>query len=122
MHLPGVTVSSTKAVMRQPSGTAIVFIHGLFSTAKVWREVESLVTADSALAEFDVLQYEYTSWRFNFNPRRRIPDFNVLADGLGTFLSVRAADYKRLVLVSHSQGGLIVQRYLSRMLHGGRGE
>ena len=52
---------------------------------------------------------------------RRIPTINDIADLLRTYLEVDRRDAESLVLVSHSQGGLIVQRYLARMLDDGRG-
>jgi pimeloyl-ACP methyl ester carboxylesterase len=50
---------------------------------------------------------------------KRIPDFNTLADSLGTFLETLR--HPNVVIVSHSQGGLIAQRYLARMVMNARG-
>jgi len=80
-----------------------------------------LIESDPDLAQFSVLHFEYSSPKFNWNPLRRIPDFNILADNLQTFLEIEAADYTDLIIVSHSQGGLVVQRFLSRMLSNARG-
>jgi pimeloyl-ACP methyl ester carboxylesterase len=99
----------------------IVFVHGLFSSGNVWGSFERLIGSDPALKDFDILGFEYASPRFNLSPLRRIPDFNVLADSLETYLRVEARDYSVVVLVSHSQGGLIVQRYIHRMIAAGRG-
>ena len=95
---------------------AVVFIHGLFSSARVWGQFVRLITSDPSLENFDVLNFEYPSPKFRLNPTQRIPDFNTLADSLQTFLEIEASEYSNLILVGHSQGGLIIQRYLSRMV------
>jgi len=100
---------------------AVVFIHGLFSSAGVWEPFDRLIEADQELAQFQVLHFEYSSPRFNWNPLRRIPDYDVLADSLRTYLEIEAGDRTHIVLVSHSQGGLIIQRFLARMISNGRG-
>jgi hypothetical protein len=74
------------------------------------------------LAEFSIHRFEYAARVASFHPLRRIPNYNDVADSLWTFLSHELADYPRLVLVSHSQGGLVVQRMLARTLADGRGQ
>ncbi len=100
---------------------AVIFVHGLFSSGAVWRPFTDLIRQDPDLADFELLAFEYASPKLRLNPLRRIPNFNVLADNLQTFLEVEAAKFPQLILVSHSQGGLIIQRYLARMLIHSRG-
>lgn len=71
--------------------------------------------------DFDLLFFDYASRRLALNPVRQIPDFSVVADELRGFLTDPPLPHRRLVLVSHSQGGLIVQRFLARMLNDGNG-
>lgn len=77
---------------------------------------------DHGLGDFDRFEFDYWSRVFKFNPLRRIPNYTGIADTLLTFLETRTSDYRKIVLVTHSQGGLIVQRYLARRLAGGHGE
>lgn len=100
---------------------AVVLVHGLFSSADAWRHFSALIEADEDLSNIDVLNFEYQSPKFKINPVHRIPSYNVLADSLQTFLEIDCAKYHNIALVSHSQGGLIIQRYLARMLHEARG-
>lgn len=102
--------------------TAILFVHGLFSSSRTWSRILALLAEDPQFEPLSVLTFDYSSPIIRFSRLRRIPEYNVLADNLGTFLEVDLADYENLVIVTHSQGGLIVQRYLSRMLSAGRGE
>ncbi|MFD5895646.1 MULTISPECIES: alpha/beta fold hydrolase [unclassified Streptomyces] len=98
-----------------------VLVHGLFSSPRTWSPFETLIAQDRDLAHIDTLPFGYVSPVASFSPLRRIPSFDDVADSLGGFLEVEGGGYERLVLVSHSQGGLVVQRYLARMLHEGRG-
>jgi pimeloyl-ACP methyl ester carboxylesterase len=115
--MAGSAVSSSTEVR-----IAVVFIHGLFSSASTWQHFDQLIRSDPDLAHLNILNFEYSSPKFNLNPARRIPDYNVVADNLQTYLEVEVADQTHVVLVSHSQGGLIVQRFLSRMISKGRGD
>jgi pimeloyl-ACP methyl ester carboxylesterase len=100
---------------------AVVFVHGLFSSARAWDPFTDLIGRDPDLDTLSTFHFEYASPPFNWNPVRQIPDFDTLADSLRTFLEVDVREYDHLALVTHSQGGLVVQRFLARMLHDGRG-
>jgi hypothetical protein len=70
---------------------ALVFVHGFLSSVKVWSAFTELIEADSELrAGFDVRPFEYASplatWGW-----RRIPDVDVVAVKLGTFLAIDLA-------------------------------
>jgi pimeloyl-ACP methyl ester carboxylesterase len=102
--------------------SAAVFVHGLFSSGKTWDALIGLLKKDAEVSSsYAMLRFEYDSPHWNWRPARRIPDFNTIADSLATFYEVECSSYQRLVLISHSQGGLIVQRFLARMLADGRG-
>ncbi|MFF7764295.1 alpha/beta fold hydrolase [Streptomyces griseorubiginosus] len=101
----------------------VVFIHGLFSSAKTWDPIAGLLESDEELASATVRRFGYASPKLRrFRPDRRTADYNDLADRLNAFLHYEAAGHDRLVLVAHSQGGLIVQRYLARMINSGQGQ
>lgn len=101
---------------------AAVFIHGLFSSSKAWAPFHGLLSQDSEITNtYDIKSFDYSSPRVQIKPTRRIPDFNILADRLANLLEFQLNDYERLVLVTHSQGGLIALRYLSRRLAEGDG-
>jgi pimeloyl-ACP methyl ester carboxylesterase len=101
----------------------VVFIHGLFSSEKTWDPLARLLESDEELASVTVRRFGYASPKLRrFRPDRRTADYNDLADRLKTFLHYEAAGQDRLFLVAHSQGGLIVQRYLARMINSGKGQ
>ncbi|MFF3139211.1 esterase/lipase family protein [Streptomyces mirabilis] len=101
----------------------VVFIHGLFSSEKAWDPLARLLESDEELTSVTVRRFGYASPRLRrFRPDRRTADYNDLADRLKAFLHYEAAGHDRLVLVAHSQGGLIVQRYLARMINSGQGQ
>ncbi|MEV8363883.1 NB-ARC domain-containing protein [Streptomyces niveus] len=99
----------------------LVLVHGLFSSPRIWTAFEELIAGDPELAHVDTLPFGYASQISSFSLLRRIPSFDDVADSLRGFLDVEGANHRRLVLVSHSQGGLVVQRHLARMLDEGRG-
>lgn len=92
----------------------VVFVHGLFSGPEVWKKFARLLDGDSGL-DITVHRFAYGSTVIAARPDRQVPEYDDIADQLGTFMG-RFTDTDRVVLVSHSQGGLIVQRYLSRTL------
>src|SRR6267154_2674849 len=66
--------------------------------------------------------FTYASPKILFNPLRRIPDFGDVASGLATVLrkDERFNGRSCIVLVGHSQGGLIIQRMLVDAVRAGR--
>jgi hypothetical protein len=103
------------------ASVGVVFVHGLFSSRAVWSEFERLIGGDPGLARFDLRFFEYSSPKIRINPLRRIPDFDDLGDSLATYLRNEAADLSAVALVTHSQGGLVVQRCLAHLVSRGRG-
>ncbi|MGW4369541.1 SAVMC3_10250 family protein [Nocardia takedensis] len=93
---------------------AVVLVHGLFSSARTWTAMRALLRADPGLAAIETIDFEYPSPKLRLDPLRRIPDFDTLAESLQTFL--RTLPHRRVILVTHSQGGLVAQRYLARMV------
>jgi len=94
----------------------IVFVHGLFSSGDVWNNFVNLLQSDDMLSEVDYLRFQYSTPKFRILPTKKIPSFNDLADRLRTFIELNCDSAKPLIIVSHSQGGLIVQRFLTRSL------
>ena len=99
----------------------VVFVHGFRSSAAIWSRMIQLIATDAELAGFAAHPFEYASPGLSLHPLRRIPSLADAADSLRTWLSGEAAGHPRLVLVTHSQGGLVVQRFLARMLAEGKG-
>ena len=71
---------------------------------------------------FDLELFTYESPKVHFNPLRRIPDFEDVANVLATMIrkDERFNSRSCLVLVGHSQGGLIIQRMLTDAVRAGR--
>lgn len=100
----------------------LVLVHGLFSSAKVWKAFQALIASDPDLCDWvSVHPFQYDSPFVRLRPDRRVAETDDVADQLGTFLETELADAERIVLVTHSQGGLVVQRFLARKLWTGEG-
>jgi Tetratricopeptide repeat len=103
--------------MASLSPVCVVFVHGLFSSGKRWDRMIELIRRDPELAGLaSVKCFDYSSPFVKIRPDRRIAEIDDLADRLRTFLLTELADAGPLVLVTHSQGGLVVQRFLARMV------
>jgi pimeloyl-ACP methyl ester carboxylesterase len=102
---------------------AVVFVHGILGGAKTWCALLRHLKKNRYLELFfDLELYNYPSPRAFFSPLKRIPDFGHVASGLATALrqEKRFCDRSCLVLVGHSQGGLIIQRLLVDAVRAGR--
>jgi hypothetical protein len=65
----------------------VVFVHGLFSSAKVWTTFDKLIAADPELADLVTTHcFEYDSPAFSLRPDRRIAEIDDVADRLRTYL------------------------------------
>jgi tetratricopeptide (TPR) repeat protein len=98
----------------------LVFIHGFWSSPATWDRLIRRIEADEDLDGLRVHPFGYESPKV---PRpmgtTRIPDYDDIAQSLPAFLQHRCQS--DTAIVTHSQGGLILQRYLAWMLDHGRG-
>ncbi|HET8681047.1 MAG TPA: alpha/beta fold hydrolase, partial [Micromonosporaceae bacterium] len=100
----------------------VVFVHGLFSSARAWARLKQLLSTDPELSGFLTLHcFDYDSPLFRLRPDRRIAEIDDIADRLRTYLLAQLRNARSVVLVTHSQGGLVVQRFLARTLSRGQG-
>lgn len=103
-------------------GRSIVFVHGFISSEKCWRPFLDLLQSDPDIkSEFELECFGYPTRVLSLDPRKRLPRLKEVASHLhGTLDSPRFVG-RELTLVGHSQGGLIILRYLVDMLLKGRG-
>ena len=104
--------------------TLAVFVHGFGSSSECWSPLLKLLNQDPRIRDrFDLACYDYPTKWFSFQPLRKIPALHEIGQGLGTFLNQRQfAAYPDLMLVGHSQGGLVIQSWLTSKLQEGEGE
>lgn len=97
----------------QDSHLAVVFIHGFLSGPHTWAQMERLLASDPSISErITIYQYEYPSKLVWINRLRRLPSIGDIARGLADFIDLRVVE-KTVLLVAHSQGGLVAQRYIA---------
>lgn len=98
--------------------TQLVFIHGLFSNSEVWTEFESLLADDDFSNSIKIHKMQYASPKFRMKPTKNIPDFADLGKQLRTFLDnlTPFSNTGSIVIVTHSQGGLVAQSYLAQLV------
>ncbi|WP_405743419.1 FG-GAP-like repeat-containing protein [Streptomyces sp. NBC_01525] len=103
------------------SRLGLVMVHGIMSGPTVWEPLRKLIAADRDLDFVEPLGFEYATGLWPVHPLRVFPSIDTVADSLKEYLATEAGAFDQLLLVTHSQGGLVAQRYLARMLHDGRG-
>ena len=92
----------------------VVFVHGLFASTDTWDEFCRVLAGDSEAAGVVAHRFSYGSPFVRLQPDRAIAEYDDIADRLATYLSDQIPKDGPIVLVSHSQGGLIIQRFLAR--------
>ena len=104
---------------------AAVFVHGIFSGPSTWDHLVDLLEKDDAIQKgFHLRRFQYDSPKVGWNPLRRIPTITDASERLDVWLTneKEVLSCRQIVLVGHSQGGLIIQFYLNNLLSQGRGE
>jgi hypothetical protein len=100
----------------------LLLIHGFWSSPATWDKLTARLTTDPDLAGLRVHAFGYESpklprWSMS---QTRIPDYNDIAQSLPAYIAAHTPGDAPLVVVTHSQGGLILQRFLVWMLAEGR--
>lgn len=102
----------------------LVAIHGFWSSSATWERLNTIWSADGELRGLRIDPFSYPSPK---KPRfplstTRVPDYDDIAQSFANRYEVHYGDASAVVIVTHSQGGLILQRFLVRMLNAGRGQ
>jgi pimeloyl-ACP methyl ester carboxylesterase len=101
----------------------LVTIHGFWSSPATWQRLIAIWDADEQLHGLQIAPFGYPSPKKPLLPfsTTRVPDYDDIAQTLATEYTVRPAEAHDIAIVTHSQGGLILQRFLTWMLNQGRG-
>src|SRR6266705_522364 len=101
----------------------LVTIHGFWSSPATWDRLDAIWNADEQLRGLRIHPFRYPSPKKPILPlsTKRVPDYDDLAQTLATEYRVGLAAASNVAIVTHSQGGLILQRFLAWMLDQGRG-
>jgi pimeloyl-ACP methyl ester carboxylesterase len=102
--------------------TDLVLVHGFWSSSATWDPLAARIQHEPELSRLDVHRFGYPSPKLRLpGLPSRIPDYDDIAQTLPGFLETHISDTATVALVTHSQGGLILQRFLFWMLSEGRG-
>jgi pimeloyl-ACP methyl ester carboxylesterase len=107
----------------QMTDATLVTIHGLFSSPATWDRLDAVWRADQDLRSLRIHPFGYGSPRKPGLPfsTARVPDYDDIAQLFATEYATVLKDAADVAIVSHSQGGLVLQRFLEWMLNYGRG-
>ena len=100
----------------------LVTVHGFWSSPATWDRLRAVWHADDELEGLQVHGFGYPSPR---KPRlplswTRVPDFDDIAQMLAAEYTTKLDGVSNIAFVTHSQGGLILQRFLAWMISEGR--
>lgn len=100
----------------------LVTVHGLWSAPATWDRLTSVWQSDEQLRGLRVHAFGYASPKEPRMPLSvaRVPDYDDIAQALATEYSTVLAGASDVMFVTHSQGGLILQRFLARIISQGR--
>ena len=91
----------------------VLFVHGLGGGSDTWGSFEELIHQDPDLAgKIEIAFFSYPTKLLNFWPFWNSLPAQHLADGLRTEINRRYAAYDRILLVTHSLGGVVAKRYV----------
>jgi triacylglycerol esterase/lipase EstA (alpha/beta hydrolase family) len=96
----------------------LIFIHGLTGNGKdTWGNFPSLIEKDARLGEtFDVKHFEYTTKKFDLPFTDKSSPIHHLAETLEGKINNNYREYKNIILICHSMGGLIARKYLTDII------
>lgn len=127
-------------ISRRNKDKLILFIHGLSGSADTWENGrgihfgELLGQCAEISSEYDIAEFNYdskirystkiaTTFRFLFGDKDRAVkkpiDINDVSEILKSELSVLYPDYKQIVIIAHSMGGLVSKSYVLKCLEEG---
>ncbi len=100
----------------------VLFIHGFGSSAKCWNPFLKLLREDARITErYELECWDYPTKWIEVNVLGRIPRLEEIARALDNKLDSPSYHDRDVTLVGHSQGGLVIQAYLARVLERSEG-
>lgn len=86
----------------------ILFIHGLAGNASdTWGMFPELFRSHDFIGK----THTVAVWEYPTGVLAGKPDLQLIADGLKTTIDIEYNDFKEIIIIAHSQGGLIARRY-----------
>lgn len=110
----GTTTEGDREYLREyaRNDKLIVFVHGFNSSnTTAWGKFPSLLLADDELKDFNIVRYGYSTKPCIATDSIQ-GEGNLLASFLHDIIRGNQPKYKRVVLVGHSMGGLVIMRAL----------
>ena len=100
----------------------VLFVHGFGSSSKCWKPMLELLQGDEEVTS----RYEFVTWEYptkwvELNLLGRIPRLQEIGRSLAGEIDSPRYRGRRVTLVGHSQGGLVIQSYIAALLTSGQG-
>jgi hypothetical protein len=97
--------------------TAIYFVHGFAGGSDTWGDLAHLMRTDADLSNYEAVFFNYPTSLNPFYTALRYfwkddPPIETVGRELRTRLDCETAHHRRLMLVGHSMGGLVIQSFI----------
>ena len=104
------------------SDVTLVTVHGFWSDPATWDRLRAVWEDDDELGDLRVHGFGYSSPKKPRLPfsRTRVPDIDDIAQTLAVDYVTKLGSVTNVAFVTHSQGGLVLQRFLAWMVDEGR--
>jgi hypothetical protein len=98
----------------------LLFVHGLGGDQTTWGQFPELLTSDAALSKnIDIAFYGYPTRRIRLPWSKQSNRIQDLGRAVRTEFGARFHSYSKVIIIAHSLGGLIAQKYLIEELKEG---
>jgi pimeloyl-ACP methyl ester carboxylesterase len=93
----------------------LLFVHGFLGGQGTWGIFPQLIQEDTELSKkYDVAEFNYETTLGTLSFFRRNPKIQELSDALMTWIDHQ--EYDNIDILCHSMGGLLVKRYLTKLI------
>jgi pimeloyl-ACP methyl ester carboxylesterase len=107
----------------EPIDSCVIFVHGLAGNKATWRKFSThllnhWISNDSFGLEYDLytLESRIPIWSVIKRWIWAGPDINTLALSFNTVINEVCKEYKNVIIVAHSMGGLVARQYLVNLV------
>ncbi|MDX2119793.1 MAG: alpha/beta fold hydrolase [Gemmatimonadota bacterium] len=103
-------------------GVNLVFVHGFMSGPTTWTSLTDMLAGlDQVRKTVTTFTFKYSSPKLDLSPVDQIPALEEIAESLATFLGTLPESRRNnpTILVGHSQGGLVIQSLIAKLLTAG---
>ena len=98
----------------------VVLVHGIRASGSAWKQLMDRFANDDEMSRLQVHTFEY--FASGIDLMRKSPTQREVAMKLESFIATAVPEGEPFIMIGHSQGGLIIQRWIVNCLQAARAE